>query len=572
MNRVINLLITVLFCHSLYGQKAAGPSPVEYPREMMKVHLSQTCLFPGEVLAFKIYCTNPFFPELELSRMAFIELVSDLNVPVLRKKILLEQGRGKGEFVLPEDLGSGIYFVLTYTNWLKNFGEESFDRKRIVIIHPDRGVAPGSDTCNSIQNDLSGPGTTDHSPSGILLSTDKGRYATREEVSLQVKLNPEEGTQGGGSFSVSVCYTEPGLCRGQPEESPSGKKMKAEEILYLPDYSGIRLTGKLEDVSGMARTHERVILSEPGPGTKVNSTLSDGEGTFHFLITPQEGEKELVFTLPAADAILKLEEPYWNGFRSPPGPQALCLDENTLSFLREKYFHFQLQQKFNRPGFLRSGELEPGPPDSSSFYTSTSRLLRMDDYILLDSLAEYFYELVPSVKFIQGRGKVDIRVTDPVSGFPYEEKPGVFLDGVLYSDYGEIAHIPVREIEKIVIIPEVYYYGDFSFGGIVDLHTFASDFNAVQLLPGMVRVIWPMASKPGWKFNNPDSSLSTTPNRIPDFRHLILWEPDFKIGPSGENSIQFYTGDLTGDFTIRVTGISPEGRLFQSETRITVDR
>jgi hypothetical protein len=196
----------------------------------------------------------------------------------------------------------------------------------------------------------------------------------------------------------------------------------------------------------------------------------------------------------------------------------------------------------------------------------------MDDYILLDSLAEYFYELVPSVKFVQGRGHVEIRVTDPVSGFPYEEKPGIFVDGVLYPDVGEIAKIPVREIEKIAIIPEVYYYGDFSFGGIIDLHTRASDFNAVQLLPGMVRVLWPVASGPEWEFDIQEASPQKKPDRIPDFRHLICWEPDFIIGPSGANSIRFYTGDLTGDFTIRVTGLSEEGRLFQSETKIGVDR
>ncbi len=579
MNKAVSLLAIFLVCTTLYGQSTTNDPDIEYPQEILDVHLTQTCLFPGEVVGFAIYCSNPFFPELELSRIVFIELLSDMNVPVLRKRILLKHGAGKGEFVLPKNLGSGIYTILTYTNWMKNFGEESFDRKSILIVSPDRGMAQCSDTCHHQQADgpgqrADGPGqrADDHSHSGLLLTPDKEQYHTREQVSLQVRMNPEEGGLFGGSFSVSVRLTEPALCRGEAEESLAASKMKTKEIEYLPDFGGIRLTGKLEDVSGQAISGESVILSEPGPGTKVNSTLSDSKGNFHFLLAPQVGEKDLVFTLPDPEAVIKLEEPYWNGLRSPPVQEELCLQENTIIFLKEKFFHYQLQQKFNQSNFSKSEQRDLSTRDSTSFYSSYSRLLKMDDYILLDSLSEYFYELVPSVRFFQSRGKFNIRVTDPVSGFPYEEKPGVFVDGVLYSNYDEIAHIPVREIEEIAVIPEIYYYGNFSFGGIIDLHTVDSDFNAVQLLPEMIRLIYPLASLPEMIFNVADYSLPNDLNRIPDFRYLICWEPDFLIGTSGENSIQFYTGDLMGEYTITVKGISHDGQLLQSETKITVGR
>ena len=572
MNKAVRLVAIFLVCNTLYGQSITNDPDTEYPQEILNVHLTQTCLFPGEVVGFGIYCSNPLFPELELSQIAFIELVSNLNIPVLRKKILLEHGAGEGEFVLPENLASGIYTVLTYTNWMKNFGEESFDRKRILIVNPDRGMAQCSDTCNDQSPFGPGQRATDHSGSGLLLMPDKKQYNTRELVSLQVKLNPEEGVLLGGSFSVSVCYTEPAIFREQAEGSPAASKMNTEKIEYLPDFGGIRFTGKLEDVSGQAMTNESVILSEPGPGTKVISTLSDSRGNFHFLLAPQVGEKDLVFTLPESEAIIKLEESYWNGFRSPPVQQEFCLYDHTISFLEEMFIHFQLEQKFNRSNFSKSRPEDLITKDSTRFYRSYSRLLKMDDYILLDSLSEYFYELVPSVRFSQSRGKYNIRVTDPVSGFPYEERPGVFVDGVLYTNYDEIAHIPVREIEEIAVIPEVYYYGNFSFGGIVDLHTKDSDFNAVLLLPEMIRLIYPLATQSEMTFNVADYSLPQKLNRIPDFRHLICWEPDFIIETSGENSIQFYTGDLMGEYTITVKGISHDGRLLQSETKITVGR
>ena len=40
--------------------------------------------------------------------------------------------------------------------------------------------------------------------------------------------------------------------------------------------------------------------------------------------------------------------------------------------------------------------------------------------------------------------------------------------------------------------------------------------------------------------------------------------------PQGGNKIQFYTGDVTGEFTVTVTGISPEGVIIKAETKIFV--
>ncbi|MCK5795231.1 MAG: hypothetical protein KAH12_11025, partial [Anaerolineales bacterium] len=534
MKKIVMLIAIILYGHIICGQEIASQSELSYPMEDLEVHLTQTCLFPGEVIGFNIYCTNLLFPGLELSRMAFIELVSDSNASILRKKILLVHGAGGGEFSLPDDLSSGIYAVLTYTNWLKNFGEGSFNRQRVMIIHPDQGVARETDTSGSLQNDRSVLGAYDNSHSDLIILPDKEQYATRERVSLNLKLSQGEGA--GGHYSVSVCRTEPALYLEHSEMLVRGPAKEMKEIEYLPDFRGIRLTGKLEDASGNVIKQGRVILSEPGPGTKISSTLSDKDGSFHFLLQPQEGEKDLVFTLPVPGAVIKLEEPFWNGFKNPPAHQELHLSDNTVSFLEEKFLHFQLQHKFNHSNFSESSQSERSTIDSSRFYTHYSRLLKMDDYILLDSLPEYFYELVPSVKFIHSRGKFDLRVLDPGTGFRFKENPGVFVDGVLYSDYNGIARIPVNKIKNIAILPEVYYYHDLSFGGIIDLHAKNSDFSTVSLSANMIRLIFPLAARREMRVNAPDYSLPDNLRRNPDFRYLICWEPDVTIGDSGEQT------------------------------------
>ncbi len=118
----------------------------------------------------------------------------------------------------------------------------------------------------------------------------------------------------------------------------------------------------------------------------------------------------------------------------------------------------------------------------------------MTSYISLDSLREYFYELVPSVRFTGRKGEFNISVIDRQTSTFIDEKPGVFLDGVRYDDYAAIAGLPAGEINRIVILPTTYYYKDFTFGGIVDIHTKKSDFNGVKPLPNMTRFLFPMVN------------------------------------------------------------------------------
>ena len=154
---------------------------------------------------------------------------------------------------------------------------------------------------------------------------------------------------------------------------------------------------------------------------------------------------------------------------------------------------------------------------------------------------------------------------------PISQKPGIFLDGVLYDNFEAIANIPVRELGRMMVLPAIYYYKDFTFGGIIDIHTKKSDFNSVNLLPHMTRFIFPMADASEWKFNSPDYSDADSLKRIPDFRYLLYWEPDIHIETPGVLSVQFYTGDVTGTFIIKVSGTSTDGEHLEAEEEISVE-
>ena len=574
MKRIILIIVwlhSIALLNNLFGQNAGEQINTKYPAEELTVHLSQQCVFSGEVLWFKIYCTSPLFPEEELSRMAYIELVSDENEALMRKKILLKGGEGDGEFVVPENIQTGVYHLIAYTNWMKNFGEENFFRSTVTIINPNEEFDFPENEGVPTEITSSEKSREKGNPQEVRVMTDKKEYETREKVKLKLETGKEQGGFSGGKFSVAVCRKEPIQLVNGKVNTTVNKPELPKFINYLPDYKGIRLTGNITDDSGSPMSGEQVILSYPGHGTDINGTITNATGDFHFLLKPDEGEKDIVLTLSKPNLKLRLEEPFWNGFRTPPTNNLLKPNPEAIAFLKEKYAHFQLQKNFKQQNFTKNILSEPHRNNDRRFYDKASHVIELSEYIKLDSLTEYFWELIPSVRFIKRRGHFDLSVMNLVTYFSFEDAPGVFIDGVPYNDYNQIAAIPVDKVRQIAVIDKTYYYRDFTFGGIVDIHTKTGEFNTVKALPEMIRVIYPLGAKAETTHLTPDYANSQPSVNIPDLRYLICWQPDLTINVNGEATVEFYTGDIEGEYVITCAGISNDGKILHCESEITVE-
>lgn len=547
------------------GQQSAKLISPSFQPERITVHFSHESAFTGEICWFKVYCTSPLVSGRELSDLAFIELVGNDNSSLIRKKILLTNGQGMGEFEIPVSLPTGLYYILAYTSWMKNFGESSFFKKELAIINPAQPFHNEQDITFAPQE----ADFIHFNCNKTEIIADKRKYSRREEVSLKIKKGLS-GKEFSGDFSVSVYRKEPAMIFDLTDDEKPVINHDLETITYKPDFNGICLDGKLADQDGNAVPGARITLSMPGAGTDINSYSTDTLGYFHFKLKKKEGEQDIVMKVPDAGLKIDLRESFWNGFRNHPDNKSFFLNSVAVDYLKEKYAYFQLQGKFKKQDYIKILPV-PYPADSSVFYSKPFQTIEMKNYISLDSLREYFYELVPSVKFTQRRGEADISVIDQQTLTHIEEKPGVFLDGVKYDNYAIIAGIPAEEIDRMSILPTVYYYKDFTFGGIIDIHTKKSDFNGVKLLPGMIRFRYPLANACEWKFISPDYDVAGSPGRIPDFRYLLHWDPNVRPDSSGEASVRFYTGDLKGIYIVSVMGRSKEGEFLEAETEINVE-
>jgi hypothetical protein len=108
-------------------------------QEKVFVHTDKGAYLTGEILWFKVYVVDGSFNKpLSLSKLTYVEILDDSQVPVLQAKIEMHNGHGSGSLYIPVSLNNGNYHLRAYTNWMKNFSPEYYFDKMITIVNPQR--------------------------------------------------------------------------------------------------------------------------------------------------------------------------------------------------------------------------------------------------------------------------------------------------------------------------------------------------------------------------------------------------------------------------------------------------
>ena len=106
-------------------------------QEKLFVHTDQSFYLTGETMWYKIYYVDGSFHQpLDVSKVAYIELLDKEQKSVLQTKVTLGAGGGSGSLFLPSSLASGNYLMRAYTSWMKNFSADFFFEKPITIVNP----------------------------------------------------------------------------------------------------------------------------------------------------------------------------------------------------------------------------------------------------------------------------------------------------------------------------------------------------------------------------------------------------------------------------------------------------
>lgn len=120
-------------------QKKFDRYRIALPQEKLYVQTDQELYLTGETLWFKLYYVDGalHYP-IDISKVAYLEILDKDNRAVLQTKVALKNGEGHGSFFLPASISSDKYYIRAYTQWMKNFSPEYFFHKTVSIINSFR--------------------------------------------------------------------------------------------------------------------------------------------------------------------------------------------------------------------------------------------------------------------------------------------------------------------------------------------------------------------------------------------------------------------------------------------------
>lgn len=124
---IIFTLITFLFSFNSFESNKKSLL------EKIYTQTDRPLYFPGETIWFKSYITDAENKISTISEVLYTELISPKGTVVKDIRLSVNHGYAYGDFQISEDWVGGIYKLRMYTNWMKNYGKESYFEKEIVV-------------------------------------------------------------------------------------------------------------------------------------------------------------------------------------------------------------------------------------------------------------------------------------------------------------------------------------------------------------------------------------------------------------------------------------------------------
>ncbi|WP_255594253.1 hypothetical protein [Pontibacter sp. HSC-14F20] len=71
------------------------------------------------------------------SRVLYVELLDAKGTALISQRLVIEDGKAQGDFLLPKDMPSGSYTLQAATNWMRNFSAQQHWQQQLTIVNPN---------------------------------------------------------------------------------------------------------------------------------------------------------------------------------------------------------------------------------------------------------------------------------------------------------------------------------------------------------------------------------------------------------------------------------------------------
>ncbi|TCI95025.1 hypothetical protein [Tenacibaculum sp. M341] len=552
----LTLFLTFLSYINLNSQLSISKESFnDLPQEYLFVHYNNNFLLTGEKLYYKIYCLEKEQKKLsKASKIAYLELVNSQSKSVLKHKVNLSESVGYGDFYIGTKLNTGTYKLIAYTQWMKN--DQLFFEDEIYIVNPfetalikdenKEVVITTQSKSNIINNDL--------------LRINKKSYSKRDKVELMF-----DKLLMNGSYSVSVTQKNNDDIPLKLTQFEFDKKVKDNSSkikFYLPELRGSLIKGKLVSKNPTHKVANiKLALSVKDDNTFVKTAITNEEGIFYFNVkninTSTINLQVLNSNREVYEISLVNEEAIGDKFSNF---KYLKLNEELIESIKNRSKYFQIENAYQV--VKKDSIIKFKIP--SLFFEDQKTIIKLDDYKRFPTVKETIIEVLENVYLNKKRGQYYIHVRDQNLDTNASLPSLLIVDGYMVYNHNDFFELKAHKINTVTIYRNKYVYGSEVYQGVMVVKTFEDEFKPNEIHSKEFEILKPEPQKEYFFQSYQKGSIK----RIPDFRTQLYWNPNLTL--SDDNTVSFYTSDVSGDFEIEITGITQEGKPISIKNQFSV--
>ncbi|HKP32429.1 MAG TPA: hypothetical protein VJT83_06865 [Chitinophagaceae bacterium] len=560
---ILNILFAILTLHAV----------AQTAQEKIYVSTDKSFYVTGEVMWFRLFVVDAVYNKpIDISKVAYVELLTPDMKHVAQGKIELNAGAGNGSFFMSSSFNSGTYILRCYTNWMKNFSADNFFHKEISIINPLKDNSSFKISPQSSSKESSGT---------LLFDLQAPTQAkSRQKIDLEITSRNVSGNSVAADFSISVYLVDslqrPGdqdmfTSQFTPSVAEGRLDLKSNTLQYLPEFEGHFITAKVIDKRTNAPASGiTTYLSMPGDRFQFSMNKSDKNGIVRFDAKHFYGAGEIILqTNPETDSVYRIEvqNPFSEKF-SNVQLSSVNLDPSMNAQLVNHVKGTQVQQAFHTD--KRQQFFSPDLPDTTGFYGNGTTTYMLDDYTRFKTMEEVMREYVAEVQVRKTRGSFHFNVMNVPYKLYFENNPLVLIDGVPVFDMNKFIALDPLRIKRLDVVSRKYHFGSFGFDGIISARSYLGDMAGYPLDPNALVLSYEGLQLEREFYSPVYETRDQVESRMPDFRNVLNWEPSVPTDSTGKAHLSFYTSDQPGTYAIVIEGITPDGQAGRSIKYFTV--
>jgi hypothetical protein len=571
---VIGILLGFIVNTLQANKKDTNPVLNPLRTEQVSITTDRDIYIAGETVFFNISILSNDTASNSLSNICYLVLRDKIHT---YNKLFLKLDKGKfyGSFYLPDTLATNFYEIVGFTNYMRNFDESSFFRKKLIVANRfDELLNNLYSSDHADKNQINEPLNNQDTITGqsFRIALEKDSFATREKIRLEIIWNKNGQDFPFSECSVSVRQLYPfndSIIRSFCQDSYAPQINSTGTNTYPIENQGIYLNGFLSTKDSIRIPNECIYLSTEDTIANFVYSFTDHHGKFQFYLSDYYLNKSL-FVSPKEDLQQKFKIQLEDKFLLNIPFESTFFEPN-----REFRKYIFESQKFVT--IQKSYQIENNKTTYNTLnikyiplaYTNPTSIILTSDFIHLNDFKDISENILPGFRIKYVNQVYKPYIINYLSRNYFEEPAGIFINGIPNYNLNPVMNLNSEEITKIELCKAPRIKGLIRFSGIISIIT-AANIKLIPPPPGSV-VFNLGKSVDNSLYDPPRYSSQTKTSSKPDFRQLLYWNPCIKLN-SPVNTLEFYASDLVADYIIEIQGLDKSGKKVSTYTKFKVFR